>query len=104
MKSVRIGTVNRRIILYIGRKIRKLHCTYHFNHLTYPQIIVTYLVKLQFRVFNTNFMVKLNKGDFTIFKKLAKLVTFKNVLDLNFFVGNDVFKIFLKEGGGGFIQ
>lgn len=47
-------------------------------------------------------MVKLNNSDFTIFKKLAKLVTFKNVLDFNFFVGNDVFKILLNDWGGGY--
>lgn len=45
-------------------------------------------------------MVKLNNSDFTIFKKLAELVTFKNVLDFNCFFGNDVFKILLKDWGG----
>lgn len=45
-------------------------------------------------------MVKLNKSDFTIFKKLAELVTFKNVLNFIYFK-NDVFKILLKDWGGG---
>lgn len=69
--------------------------------MTYPPIIITYFVNLRVRFLNTNFMVKLNNSNFTIFKKLAELVTFKNVLDFkNCFFGNDVFKILLKDGGG----